>query len=58
MTTLKQRYKKGDTGTIIWNSGKEQKVTIVSSYFSYIHNEFIYTVKELSKKLLQSDFWD
>ena len=58
MTNLKRKFKAGDIGTIIWNSGKEQKVTIVSSYFSYIHNEFVYTVKELSKKILQSDFWD
>lgn len=58
MTNLKQQFKKNDIGTIIWKDGREQKVTIVSAYFSYVHNEFVYTVKELSKKLLQSDFWD
>lgn len=58
MNNLKQQFKKNDIGTIIWKDGREQKVTIVSVYFSYIHNEFVYTVKELNKKLLQSDFWD
>lgn len=47
-----------DKVTIEWASGKKQVVTITAKHFNVIHNEWVYSVAELTKNILESNIMD
>lgn len=55
---IPKNYKKGDKVNIEFTKSGTKTVTILSSYFSYIRNEWIYKVKELKMNIAHSDIWD
>lgn len=55
---ITRHYNIGDKVSIEFIKTGTKQVTISSFYYSYIRNEWIYKVKELSLNIAHSDIWD
>ena len=54
---MKPTYNIGQKVTIEFNSGKKMTVTITARHYNIIQGEWVYSVAELKKNILESNIF-
>lgn len=54
---MKPLYKIGQSKKLIFENGHQIDVTIKDFHFNYIHYEFVYSLNEISKNVLESNLF-